>query len=176
MPTPDFIASLREKIGHAPLWLPAVTAVVMRDVPPDAPIWAVPEVLLVKRIDNGAWTPVCGISDPNEEPNITAIRAVKEETLLDTRVEALLGVGQVGPVTYPNGHVASYMDTAMRLSVVGDDIPQVGDDESSDVGWFQISQLPQIAPRFRMVISDAAAQMKHPAGFRPRMGYQKRER
>lgn len=174
MPTPDFILRLREKVGNQELWLPAVTAVVVRDVPPGAPIWAVPEVLLVKRADNGEWTPVCGISDPGEEPHVTAVREVKEETLLDARVEALLGVGATGPVTYDNGDVTRYMDTAMRLSVVGDDTPAVGDEESVDVGWFEISKLPPIGPRFRMVISDSVAQMKHPAGFRPRMGYTKR--
>ena len=174
MPTPDFILRLREKIGTDELWLPAITAVVIRDVPPGAPIWAVPEVLLVKRADNGEWTPVCGICDPGEEPHVTAVRETREETTLETRVEALLGVGAIGPVTYDNGDVTRYMDTSMRLSVVGDDTPAVGDDESTDVGWFSIAQLPPINPRFRMVISDAVAQMKHPGGFRPRMGYTKR--
>ncbi|RNE49538.1 NUDIX hydrolase [Corynebacterium alimapuense] len=175
MPTPEFIVSLREKIGHSPLWLPGVTAVVMREVPPGAPIWTVPEVLLVKRADNGQWTPVCGICEPGEDPQETAVREVLEETGINTQAVALLGVGQVGPVTYPNGDIASYMDTAMRLSVVGDTDPIVGDDESTDVGWFEISKLPKINPRFRMVISDAAAQLKHPMGYRPRMGYRKRE-
>ena len=156
MATPDFILRLREKVGHDELWLPAGTAVVIRDVPPGAPIWAVPEVLLVKRADNGAWTPVCGICDPGEDPQVTAVREVKEETLLDARVEALLGVGAIDPVTYDNGDVTRYM-------------------ESTDVGWFSVAQLPPINPRYRMVIADAVAQMKHPAGFRPRMGYRKRD-
>lgn len=173
MSAPDFIRTLREKIGHDPLWLPAVTAVVLRDSTDDSP-WAVPEVLLVKRADNGEWTPVCGICEPGEDPQVTAVREVKEETLLDARVEALLGVGAIGPVEYSNGDVTRYMDTSMRLSVVGSDEPAVGDDESTDVGWFSVAQLPPINPRFRMVIADAVAQMKHPGGFRPRMGYRKR--
>ena len=174
MPTPDFILCLREKIGTDELWLPAVTAVVIRDVPPGAPLWEVPSVLLVKRADNGEWTPVCGICEPGEDPQVTAVREVKEETLLDARVEALLGVGAIGPVEYSNGDVTRYMDTSMRLSVVGSDEPAVGDDESTDVGWISVAQLPPINPRFRMVIADAVAQMKHPGGFRPRMGYRKR--
>ncbi len=176
MPIPEFIVDLRSRVGHDPLWLPAVTAIVVRDVPPGAPLWAVPQVLLVKRADNGEWTPVCGIAEPGEEPHVTAVREVKEETGLEAQVEALLGVGAVGPVTYENGDVSSYMDTAMRLSVTGDEEPMVGDDESVDVGWFEISQLPPMQPRFRLVIADAVAQLKHPHGFRPRMGYAKRER
>ena len=52
--------------------------------------------------------------------------------------------------------------------------PVIGDDESTQVGWYSISQMPPMQPRFRLVIADAVAQMKHPGGFRPRMGYVKR--
>ncbi|WP_048759459.1 NUDIX hydrolase [Corynebacterium vitaeruminis] len=176
MATPDFIVQLREKVGHAPLWLPGVTAIVIRDVPPNAPMYALPEVLLVRRSDNGEWTPVTGIIDPNEQPHDAAVREVKEETGLDVTVEALLGTGAVGPVEYPNGDVTSYVDVAMRCSVVGDDVPYVADDESTEVGWFQISQMPPMKPRFRLIVADAVAQLKHPAGFKPRMGYHKREK
>nr|WP_120491855.1 NUDIX domain-containing protein [Corynebacterium lactis] len=174
MAIPEFIVKLREKIGHAPLWLPGVTAVVIRDVPPGAPIYQLPEVLLVKRSDNGEWTPVTGIIDPNEEPHDAAVREVKEETGLDVTVEALLGTGAVGPVEYPNGDVTSYVDVAMRCAVVGDDVPHVADDESVEVGWFQISKMPPMKPRFRLIIADAVAQLNHAPGFRPRMGYYKR--
>lgn len=181
MPTPEFIVELRKKIGHDELWLPGVTAIVIRDVPEDAPIWAVPEVLLVKRADDGQWTPVTGIVDPREEPHLAAIREVREETGLNVQVDALLGVGQVGPIEYPNGDVTSYVDTTVRCTVISDpetgefnDEPVVGDDESTQVGWYSISQMPPMQPRFRLVVADAVAQMKHPAGFRPRMGYVKR--
>ena len=53
-PVPDFVLALRDKIGHDPLWLPCVTAVVRR----------ADQVLLVRRADNGHWTPVTGIPDP----------------------------------------------------------------------------------------------------------------
>lgn len=176
MATPEFIVELRKKIGHDPLLLPAVTAIVVRDVPAGAPIWAVPEVLLVKRSDNGKWTPVSGICEPGEEPSLTAVREVKEETGIVAQVEALLGVGNMGRVTYPNGDVVDYIDTAIRLSVIGDDTAVVGDAESTDVGWFTVSHLPPMDPRFRLIVADAVAQLKHPHGFRPRLGFHKRER
>lgn len=173
MSTPDFIVTLREKIGHAPLWLPAVTAVVLRDSTDESP-WAVPEVLLVKRSDNGAWTPVTGICEPGEDPDRTAVREVREETGLEVRPEALLGVGAMEPVVHVNGDRATYMSIAMRLCVVGAEIPVVADPENSEVGWFSIARMPVENPQFRMMVADAAAQRKHPAGFTPRMGFHKR--
>ncbi|BAU96549.1 NTP pyrophosphohydrolase [Corynebacterium suranareeae] len=177
MAVPEFIVKLREKIGTDPLWLPGVTAVIIRDVPPGAPFHVVPDVLLVKRADTGEWTPPTGIVDPNEQPHVAAVREVKEETGLDVQVEALLGVGAVGPVTCENGDVSSYMDTAVRCVVSGEtDVPVIGDDENTEVAWFPISNMPVTNQRFRMVIADAVAQLKHPQGFKPRMGYEKRNK
>lgn len=178
MGTPPFVAELREKVGHAPLWLPGVTAVVVRDVPEDAPVFATPDVLLVKRADDGRWTPVCGIIDPGEEVSDAAVREVAEETGLTVEVDALIGSGAVGPVTYPNGDVCSFMDTTVRCVVMPDSIaePQVNDEESVEVGWFPVGRLPQMDARFRLIIADSVAQLKHPAGFRPRLGYVKRSR
>ena len=61
MPTPEFVLALREKIGHDLLWLPAVTAVVLRE---DG------SVLLARRSDNGNWGLVSGIVEPGEEPAV----------------------------------------------------------------------------------------------------------
>ncbi len=46
MPTPDFVLSLRSKIGNDPLWLTGVTAVVTRGEGTDR------ELLVVRRADN----------------------------------------------------------------------------------------------------------------------------
>lgn len=175
MPTPDFIIRLREKIGHDPLFLPGCVAVIVRDVPVGAPLWEVPSVLLVRRADTGAWTPVCGICEPGEEVGTTAVREVKEEVGLDAQVEALLGVGLSDPVVYPNGDQCSFIETALRLSVSEQAEGVISDEENTEVRWFSVAQLPQnINARHRMVIADAVAQSKHPGGFRPRVGFHKR--
>src|SRR5680860_1364660 len=82
MPVPDFIVDLRRKVGHAELWLPGVTAVVRR----------VDEILLVRRSDNGDWTPVTGIVDPGEQPATAARREVFEETGVTVEVDRLAWV------------------------------------------------------------------------------------
>lgn len=142
--TPEFILKLREKVGHEELWLPGVTAIILRD----------DEVLLVKRSDNGEWTPVTGIVDPREEPHLTAIREAKEETGVDIAVDKLLWVQAVGPVTYPNGDVSSYVDTAFACSYVAGE-PHPADDESTEVGWFHVKHLPPMKPRFSHLIAAA---------------------
>ena len=174
MPIPEFIVEARKKIGTDLMWLPSVCAVVLRDSK-DQSAWAVPEVLLVKRADNGQWTPVTGIADPGEEAHDTAVREVLEETGVQVTAAAILGVGSVGPVTHGNGDLASYMSVQIRCEATDpEQDPVVGDDESSDVGWFPISQMPVTDPKWRLVIGDAAAQRRHPQSFQPRMGLKKR--
>ncbi|MEJ4113091.1 NUDIX domain-containing protein [Corynebacterium kroppenstedtii] len=173
MATPQFIVELRAKIGHDPLWLPGVTVVVLRDaLEPssnaleaklEAPVLSTRrEVLLVRRVDNGEWTPVTGIVDPGEHPHVAAVREVEEETRARVTIESLLNVQAVGPVTYPNGDVTSYVDTAFRASL-REDSPEVtvGDDESHAVTWFPIDALPRMQPRFQAIIQRAADDADH---------------
>lgn len=174
MPTPEFIVTLREKIGHDPLFLPGVTAIVLKPVPEGAPVWEVPKVLLVKRADNGNWTPVPGIAEPGENPHVTASREVKEEAGVDAEAVAIIGTGTSGPTTYPNGDVTSYIDICYRMEITGNDKPYVGDEESTDVRWFSVAQLPEMQQRFRLLIADAVVNLRHPDKFRPRLGYEKR--
>ena len=174
MPIPEFIVETRKKIGTDLMWVPSVCAVVLRDAASDS-AWAVPDVLLVKRSDNGEWTPVTGIADPGEEPHAAAVREVAEETSVRVEAAALLGVGAVGPVTHANGDLASYMSVQIRCEALDPAAePVVGDDESVDVGWFPISNMPVTDPKWRLVIGDAAAQRRHPGSFAPRMGLTKR--
>ncbi|CAM3278454.1 NUDIX domain-containing protein [Nocardioides dubius] len=135
MPIPDFIVDLRRRIGHDPLWLAAVTAVVLRGN----------EVLLVRRSDNGAWSPVTGIIDPGEHPATTAVREVAEETGVRCTVDQLVWVSVGDPVVHANGDHAQYLDLVFRCHFV-DGEARVADDESSDVGWFAVDDLPPLKP------------------------------
>lgn len=144
MATPEFIVRLRERIGHDELWLPGVTGVVIEG----------DRVLLVQRNDNFQWTPITGICDPAEQPDAAIRRECKEETGVTVRVERLLWVRAVGPLTYPNGDRASYMDTAFRCSPVHGEA-HIADDENADVAWFPLTDLPPMQQRFRDVIAHA---------------------
>jgi ADP-ribose pyrophosphatase YjhB (NUDIX family) len=49
-------------------------------------------ILLVRRADDGRWCLPCGWVEPNEAPEDTVVREVREETGLDIRVRHLTGV------------------------------------------------------------------------------------
>ena len=174
MPIPEFIVETRKKIGTDLMCVPSVCAVVLRDSTVDSP-WAVPDVLLVRRADNGQWTPVTGIVDPGEEPHVAAVREVLEETGVKVTAAAIVGVGSHGPVTHSNGDQASYMTVQIRCEPLDPSVePAVGDDENTEAGWFPVSQMPVTDPKWRLAIGDAAAQRRHPGSFAPRMGLSRR--
>ncbi len=156
MPIPPFVALLRRKIGHDLLWMPGITAVVLRERPgrpgPSSNTKDAGdacdslEVLLIKRSDTGAWTPVTGITDPGEQPHLTAEREVLEEASVVARVQRLVWVGSGPPMVHPNGDHAQYLDHTFRCRWVSGE-PTPGDDEASEAAWFPLDALPEMSAR-----------------------------
>ncbi|WP_217250063.1 NUDIX domain-containing protein [Streptomyces sp. AC602_WCS936] len=149
MATPDFIRDLRATAGHQLLWLPGVTAVVFDDEG---------RVLLGRRSDNGRWSLVGGIPEPGEQPAACAVREVEEETAVRCVVERLVLAQALNPVTYDNGDVCQFMDITFRCRAVGGEA-RVNDDESLEVGWFEVDALPELGEfgqfRIKQALSDA---------------------
>lgn len=144
MATPDFVLALRDKIGHHPLWLSGVTAVVIRG----------DEVLLVRRADNGAWTPVTGIIDPGEQPAVAAEREILEEAGLVARAEAITWVQVIPEITYENGDRSQYLDLVFRCVWVSGD-PYPADGENSEARWYRLDALPELSVNMRERIRSA---------------------
>jgi len=144
VPIPDFVAELRRHVGRAELWLPGVTAVVRRG----------DDVLLVRRADNGEWTPVGGILEPGEEAATGAAREVLEETCVVARVVRLASTSVMRGVVHANGDRASYLDLCFECTWESGEAA-VGDDESSEVAWFSRDALPPMRAGLRQRINDA---------------------
>jgi len=138
MPTPDFVLSLREKIGTDLLWLTGVTAVVTRGEGADR------ELLVVRRADSGRYTPVTGIVDPGEEPAVAAEREVLEEADVVAVAERLALVQTLPPLTYENGDRAQYMDLVFACRWVSGD-PFPADGENTEAFWAPVSSLPAMS-------------------------------
>lgn len=150
MPTPDFILALREKVGTDLLWMPGVTAVVLR---PGSD--GVDEVLLVRRTDNGRITPVTGIVDPGEEPAVAAVREVLEEADVVAEAEALSWVRATEPMVYDNGDRAQYLDLVFRCRWVSGE-PAPADGENSEAFWRRIDDLADLDDDMRARIVQGA--------------------
>jgi len=134
---PEFVADLRRAVGHSPLWLSGSTAVVVRSRN------ETDEILLVKRSDDGAWSSVCGIIDPGEEPGDAAVRETLEEAGVVVEVERLVWMSVTDLVTYGNGDQTQYIDHTFRCRWVSGD-PYPADGEASDVRWFDVQALPEM--------------------------------
>jgi ADP-ribose pyrophosphatase YjhB (NUDIX family) len=131
---PDFVLSLREKIGTEPLWLSGVTAVVVKD----------DRLLLVQRADNGAWTPVTGIVDPGEQPADAAVREVAEEAGVQAEPLRLAQIDVTDMVVYENGDRSQYIDHVFRMRWVDGD-PYPADGENTRAEWFPLDALPEMS-------------------------------
>ncbi|WP_019135243.1 GNAT family N-acetyltransferase [Cellulomonas massiliensis] len=150
MATPDFVLALRARIGTDPLWLSGVTAVVLRGEGDER------EVLLVRRADNGAWTPVTGIIDPGEDPADAAVRETLEEAAVHAVAERVALVRALPPTTYGNGDRSQYLDLVLRLRYVSGE-PFPADGENTDARWFRLGALPDLSPSMRERIGAAAS-------------------
>jgi 8-oxo-dGTP pyrophosphatase MutT (NUDIX family) len=136
MAIPEYVVALRAKIGHDPLPLPGVIAVVLDDHD---------RVLLVRRSDTGDWALTTGCLDPGEQPAAGAIREVHEETGIDVTVERLLSAEALDLSVAPNGDQIYWLAIGLLCRAVTADA-HVNDDESIDVGWFEPSAVPPLPP------------------------------
>lgn len=135
MAIPEFLRELRETIGHHPLFLPGVNAVVLDDEQ---------RVLLVRRADDGRWTLVGGIPEPGEQPAEAMVREILEETAVHAVAERILSVVTEPLTAYPNGDQVQFFSVTFRCRATGGHA-RVNDDESTEVGWFAPDALPPLS-------------------------------
>jgi ADP-ribose pyrophosphatase YjhB (NUDIX family) len=150
MPISPYIQSLRNDLGTRLLLLPGVTAVVLDDRQ---------RVLLCQRADNGTWALIAGVMDPGEQPAETVVREVYEETAVHVVPERLTSVFTQPPSSYPNGDRCEFVDITFRCRAIGGEA-RVNDDESLQVGWYPLDDLPPITALSRRRLELALA----PAG------------
>jgi 8-oxo-dGTP pyrophosphatase MutT (NUDIX family) len=155
MATPEFIQAIRAAAGHQLLWLPGVSAVVFDDEG---------RILLGQRSDNHEWALISGIPEPGEQPAACAVREVYEETAVHVEVERVVLVRAGGQVTFANGDVCQFMDTTLRCRAVGGEA-RVNDDESLQVGWFDVDALPEMSEHALLRIRQAL--VDEPTWFEP---------
>lgn len=153
-PTPDFILELRASIGHAPLFLFGITAIVLREHDGRT------QILLVQRSDTGEWTAISGIVEPGQQVHECAIREVFEETTVVAGIERLTWVKTYPMITYTNGDQAEYINHTFVMRYLSG-TAQPGDDESVAAAWFDVDELPPMQPAYLERIQQA---LRHEPG------------
>jgi 8-oxo-dGTP pyrophosphatase MutT (NUDIX family) len=154
MPSPDFVVDLRRHVGHDPLPLVGVTAVVFRDE----------KVLIGRRADNGHLACIAGIVEPGEEPADAAVRECLEEAGVVVRAERLALVHALPRMTYPNGDQVDYLDLVFRCAWVSGE-PHPADGELTEVSFRALEELGDLSPDHVRRIALAVAE-DDPAHFR----------
>jgi 8-oxo-dGTP pyrophosphatase MutT (NUDIX family) len=140
----DYIESLRQHVGHAPV-LMVGAAILIADEQD--------RLLLMKRSDSGCWGPPGGAVEPGEAVEAAAKREALEETGLRVDEMSLFGVFS-GPelyYKYPNGDEV-YNVTIVYLSRdVSGDIHLNG--EHTEWDWFVPANIPDdLSPPIKPVI------------------------
>ncbi len=124
MAIPEFVLTLRAKIGPEPLPLPSVTAVVLDDAD---------RVLLVRRADNRRWALVTGCLEPGEQPAAGAVREVEEETGVLARADHIVRVSALPLAVCANADQVYWLDVTFRCQAVAGQA-RVNDDEANGEG------------------------------------------
>ncbi len=160
MPIPEFIKSLRAKIGTDLLQVPTTMVLAYDDQG---------RLLLVKDRASGLWGAPSGIIDPHELPSDAAVREVWEEAGVFVELTQILGVfaGEHFSGVYPNGDQLSVVATVFAGRVISG-MPRADQDETSDAKFFHPREIEQLScyPHFH-VIRQAISQSPSQPYFKP---------
>ncbi len=138
MSTPEFIVSLRAKIGNDLLFVPTV-AVVARDT--DG------RLLLVKDRECGLWGCPGGIVEPNEVLADAAVREVWEESgvlVQLTRVAGVFGGDDCPAIAYRNGDRLAWVATVFEGRAVRG-VPAGDGAETLDAQFHSVDDLAKLS-------------------------------
>ena len=129
----EYIQSLRQHIGHAPILMVGAAILILDDQN---------RLLLLKRSDSGCWGPPGGATEPGEVVEDAACRETFEETGMQVGKMVLFGVFS-GPelyYKYPNGDEV-YNITIVYLSRDASGEIQLNG-EHTEWRWFNAEKIP----------------------------------
>jgi 8-oxo-dGTP diphosphatase len=152
-----YLKHLRDKIGNDLLLIPSAGGVIFDDTA---------RVLLQRAKDDGNWYVPGGAIDPGEQPATAIVREMREETGLIVEPVRIVAVTTSPQFSYPNGHRVQYVGTIFLCRAVGGTLG-VGDDESLELRYFSIDELPELRHDHRRWIEAARGEDRAPFFFPP---------
>lgn len=160
MPIPDFIKSLRSKIGTELLQVPTAMVFSYDDKG---------RLLLVQDKSSGRWGAPSGIIDPHELPSDAAVRETWEEAGVFVELTHILGVfaGEHFSGVYSNGDRLAVVSTVFAARVIRG-TPRPDHEETSDARFFTLEEIDRLtcASHFH-VIRTAVSRGQSQAYFKP---------
>lgn len=165
MPMPEYVRSLRAKVGDALLEVPTVSVLTFDDRS---------RVLLVRHAEGDVWTTPGGMIEPFETPADAAVREMFEETGLHVALTRITGVfgGPLCCSTYANGDRIAWVSTVFEATVI-DGTLQPDGDETLEVRYVGRDALRHLhrRPHVDMFVDAARAQSSaalfQPAAWKP---------
>lgn len=129
-------ATIRSRIGHRSLILPATAALIFNSKR---------EVLLARGPNRAEWMIPGGLVEVDEFLTQTVVRECKEETGLEVSPVKLLGAytGSHFAMTYPNGDVVQIVSFPFIVRVLGGALKPI-DFEVSELRFFNVDSLPKL--------------------------------
>jgi len=160
MPIPDFVKSLRSKIGTELLQLPVASTFAYDDQG---------RLLLVQDISSGLWSSPSGIIDPHELPSDAAVRETWEEAGVFVELTHILGVyaGEHFSKTYDNGDQLAAVTTVFAARVIRG-TPRPDHEETSDARFFSPGEIDALSCSTPFLVIRKAVNQNQPrAYFKP---------
>ena len=128
----DYIKSIRPSLGHQKILLNSAGAVIVRDG----------MLLLQRRSDNGRWGLPGGLLELDETFAQAALREIREETGLDCRLVALLGIFHNYDMMWANGDRAHTLGPIYLAEIAGGELR--ADEESLELRFFSPDEMPPL--------------------------------
>ena len=128
----DYIKDLRRDVGRRKVILNSAGVVIVKNG----------KVLFQLRSDNGCWGLVGGLMELNETYAETAVREAKEETGLDVRLTAFLGIFHNHDMVWSNGDAAHVVGAYFTAEIAGGELRC--DEESRELRFFDPKDPPEM--------------------------------
>jgi 8-oxo-dGTP pyrophosphatase MutT (NUDIX family) len=116
-------------------------------------------------VEDGKWHTIGGAIEPGEQPADALVREVQEETGLLVEPIRITSVQSSPVIVYPNGHQTQYVSMTFLCRVIGGTLG-VNDDESLELKYFDINDLPELRKDQKERVTQAV-RGEQPAFFKP---------
>ncbi|QTX06072.1 NUDIX domain-containing protein [Agromyces archimandritae] len=146
-----YLTSLRERIGHDLLLLPAVSAVIRDENG---------RILLARSQDDEQWALIGGGLEPGEEPASAIAREIREELGVEADIGRIIGAygGEGMLITYPNGDRCAYVTVAYECRLAPGAFALEAE-ELREAAWFTAAEIAALdtQPYVARILADADA-------------------